>query len=164
MTGLIRSDRRFEVYDEPLVGWYRAGCWIVCGEELVTSIVKAFSRVRPRHEIGMFGSAINFVYFQLSAGFVRIGLVTCQTFKRLVGGRFIAIGFVQKSYHLIERSVFELELDDVLYRGQLIRHGCVPPFLESPGYSCSFDQSNSPSAIFHCAIFIQEGRIPELQH
>jgi len=77
----------------------------------------------------MFNSVIDLEDLHLPSGIVRIGLVPSQSFERLVCGRSIAGAGIQKTQHLIERPIFQHELNDVLYRGQLVCHGMAsyPP-------------------------------------
>jgi hypothetical protein len=119
----IGSDSGFEIDDESLIGWNCARRRIVGRKQLVVGVVKAFARIRSWHQVGMLGVFIDSVDSYLSADVVRIGFVARQSFEGLARRRKIAGVLIQKTQHLIERSIFQHQLDDVLYRGELIGQG-----------------------------------------
>jgi hypothetical protein len=119
---LVGLDRGLEIDDESLVFRHRARLRIVGREQLVVCILKALTRIGPRHQIRMRRIAVDLVDLDLPAGIVGIRLIARQSLERLVGRRFVAPVGVQEAQHLVERPVLQHELDDVFDCRKLIGH------------------------------------------
>src|SRR5215510_12884784 len=108
MLGFVGSYRSFEIDDKPSARRLRTMSRIIGFEKLNVRVVKAFSRIGSRHEVGMIVFAgINFEDFELTAGVIRICFFARQTLEWLSGIRLVVVVFIQKTEHLIEGTILQ---------------------------------------------------------
>ena len=121
MLRLIGSDGCLKIYDEPFVCRNRIRRRIIGREELVICVVESLARICSRLQIRMRCRVIDFENRNFTTGRIRIRFIAGQTIEGMTGGRFIC-GVIEKPKHLIEGSVFQHQLDDVVYCLKLVRH------------------------------------------